>query len=75
MHVQVEVAGQVRRRSRTRSRTTIGSVEYPRRGARRASSPSSPRIDGPDDPRSDLGAPSGHDIELGGEFAFWARAA
>jgi hypothetical protein len=28
---------------------------------------------GPNDPPFNLGAASGHDIELGGEFAFWAK--
>ena len=51
----------------------IGSIDYPRRALE-----SLLRIlaedRGQNDPAHNLAAASGHDIELGGEFAFWCLA-
>ena len=48
-----------------------GSVHYPK-GALAEFLSVLAADNGPNDPPFNLGAASGHDIELGGEFAFWA---
>jgi hypothetical protein len=49
-----------------------GSVDYPRFALAEFLAVLA-ADNGPNDPPFNLGAASGHDIELGGEFAFWAK--
>ncbi len=51
----------------------IGSVDYPRFALADLLDVLA-RNEGPGDPPFDLGGTSGHNLELGGEIAFWARA-